>query len=353
MIKTREVFDWLRTTFANLPTIITDALTATKNALFGWGRDSISKLGEGVTSIKDWLKNHFGTIVKDAIENGLGYAAGALVGRMYETARNFIIKFAEGLRAASPNLLNDMRWVLDALIGGFNATMDGFKNHVYGVAQGVINRIKDGLASISLAGIMNGALNGLIDGFNRTMDGFKNHVYGVAQGIFNRLKEGFGSVDLVGAAWSSLNKIIDAVNNWSNNAQQHIWVKASEIGRRLMEGLRDGISDMFGAVISKMQEVTNLLPQWLRDRLGIHSPSTVFMEIGHNIMAGLAEGLVQSMALPEMAMASTAGSLTNNSVVNNNNNSGNRIYNFDIQGNQTTGNAVQDVRMLSMLYGGS
>jgi hypothetical protein len=262
----------------------------------------ITKLGEGFSAAQEWAKGEMNKVLSDISDNGAAYAAGAFAGRMYDSAKGVIGKFGEGLRAST--LGTDTQAALDSMIKTVNNWSGGANTHLYGVARDAMWKLVDGI----------------------------------------------GSVNLGDNIWRNLDGVIKAVNEWSNGARTHIYTKASEIGTHLMEGLRDGISNMFGAVISKMGEVTNLLPQWLKNQLGIHSPSTVFFEIGTNIMQGLAQGLNDAMGLPQMAMEATAGNLTNSAVVNNNQSS---VTNFNVNQQVTGGDGYDNIKMLSMLYTGA
>lgn len=67
-----------------------------------------------------------------------------------------------------------------------------------------------------------------------------------------------------------------------------------QTGKDIVSGLVKGIGDMFGKVKTKISELANLIPEWARDILGIHSPSRVFIEIGKYIVEGLAGGISDS-----------------------------------------------------------
>lgn len=348
--KTKVVFDWLKETFTNFP----DTIAGVKDKFSEWGTGAMGKLREGFLAAKDWVRNgldqvmdfvqqgrdqrlgpfaqslydmgnsaftklgqgfsaaggmvsgEFNRVMTDVQNQGAAFAGGAFAGRLYEAARSAMLRFSEGLRSAAPNLGSDMANVLTGMTNVFNGTMDGFRNHVWAVMVDVGNRIKGALGSVNLGGIMNGAIYGIIDEFNKIMDSFRNHVWSVMSGI----------------------------------------------GGRIGDGLAAGIRDSMGAVSSALNWITSVAPQWVRDALGIHSPSTVFADIGSNIMAGLAEGIAGATAMPEMALAGATGGMmaapTNNvsRTVNNN-------YSITNQGTTGSGDPIEQVRALRSAYGGT
>lgn len=67
--------------------------------------------------------------------------------------------------------------------------------------------------------------------------------------------------------------------------------KFIRIGSDIIDGLLAGLRQKWEDVKAWFAGLADAIPQWVRDKLGIHSPSTVFAEIGQNVMQGLARGL--------------------------------------------------------------
>lgn len=67
--------------------------------------------------------------------------------------------------------------------------------------------------------------------------------------------------------------------------------KMIQVGRDLISGLLSGLQEKWASVKAWFGNLASSIPQWVRDALGIQSPSTVFAEIGRNIMQGLQGGL--------------------------------------------------------------
>ena len=64
-----------------------------------------------------------------------------------------------------------------------------------------------------------------------------------------------------------------------------------EIGPDIIEGLQNGLSDGLDGIIKAAQELGSKIVEAVKALLGIHSPSTVFFEIGKNIIQGLCNGI--------------------------------------------------------------
>jgi TP901 family phage tail tape measure protein len=93
-----------------------------------------------------------------------------------------------------------------------------------------------------------------------------------------------------------------------------------QIGKNIIQGLVDGIGSMAGAVMDKVRELASLVPDGLKDFLGIHSPARLIRDqVGKMIPLGLAEGINRNLAVVKQAterMAETSvpdlrGSISN------------------------------------------
>lgn len=306
--KAKAVFDWLRGVFTDFP----GTIESVKNTFAAWGSGAMSKLREGLVNAQNSVRNGLDvvmdflqagrdqrlgpfqqslydggkTVISKLVEgmgalqgaaadklqevmtnvknHGVAYAAGSFAGGMYEGAKGALGRFGAGLAESAPSLKGDIQAALDGVKNVFNDTMSGLKEHVFSVGSGLMERIGDGMRVIDLRGTMSGALQGVIDAFNGTMDSFRNHVYGVMSGI----------------------------------------------GGRLMDGIKDGIRDGVQSVKDALGWLTDSMPQWVRDRLGIHSPSTVFMGFGENVMAGFTLGMKKLADRPQELFDGVANNLT-------------------------------------------
>lgn len=374
-------------------------LSQLAGSLYESGRTVISKIGEGFQVAKAFVGGQIDQVMTDIQNRGVAFAAGAFAGRLYEAARSAILNFGQGLMAGSPNLAGDLSRALDGMVNAFNGFMDPFKNHVFASASDLGKRITSGLAAINPTAAIQGVLGGLVSGFNQVMDPLKNHFFSAASDLANRISSGLGSVNMTGVIQGSLGGLVGAFNSFMDPLKNHVFSSASDlasriaaglasmnpgetmrnglygiidafnnvmdgfkahvygvmqyIGGRISDGLADGIRGTIQTVLDALNWITSYAPQWVKDALGIHSPSTVFAAIGQNIMAGLAQGIEQMTATPQLAMAgatsglvgAAAGATINNSRTTTTNNT------FNVSG----GNAVQDpfeaTRVLNALYG--
>lgn len=67
--------------------------------------------------------------------------------------------------------------------------------------------------------------------------------------------------------------------------------KFTGFGQMIIEGLIKGLNQGFDKLKSKWQEINSYMPDWMRKKMDIHSPSRVMAGLGHFIMQGLNVGL--------------------------------------------------------------
>lgn len=78
--------------------------------------------------------------------------------------------------------------------------------------------------------------------------------------------------------------------------------KFTEFGANVIQGLINGFTSMFPNVASAIGGIADSTVGWFKEKLGIHSPSRVFAELGGFTMAGLEQGLLGGQGGPLAAV---------------------------------------------------
>lgn len=79
-----------------------------------------------------------------------------------------------------------------------------------------------------------------------------------------------------------------------------------KLGKFIWDGLINGLKDAWSTVTNGIKSFTDGFVNGFKDALGIHSPSTVFAEIGGYIDQGLANGITAALPYVEQAMTNLA-----------------------------------------------
>lgn len=79
--------------------------------------------------------------------------------------------------------------------------------------------------------------------------------------------------------------------------------RMKEAGMAMLDGMIQGINARWEALKAKVQGMAGASVDWVKERLGIHSPSRVFAELGGFTMAGFEQGITASAGAPLEAIS--------------------------------------------------
>ena len=170
--------------------------------------------------------------------------------------------------------------VTGIISGNWAQVFEGLGNIVGGVFSFIVNFIGGALQIIGQV-IISGV--SMAAGF--FVAGFQNTV-GLLAGVWGNIVNGASNMisGLLGFFGGLPGKILGALGDFGG--------LLVSVGKDMIQGLINGISGMMGAI---GRAVLSIVPEAIRgpfeDLLGIHSPSTVFRDYGHNIGQGLVLGL--------------------------------------------------------------
>jgi len=83
-----------------------------------------------------------------------------------------------------------------------------------------------------------------------------------------------------------------------------------EFGRNMVQGLLNGFNEMWENFKESIREKVDWIPDWIKRRMGIASPSKVFHEIGMNLGQGLANGINDSFGMVQGAVKGVGDMVT-------------------------------------------
>ncbi len=123
--------------------------------------------------------------------------------------------------------------------------------------------------------------------------------------------------DILRGLWDGLKNLWRLeVQGWLNikqkvlNAIGFVGAFLFDVGKDIIRGLWNGMKNIWSALIGWLTDKINLLPGFLKDFLGISSPSKVFADIGRNMMLGLQVGMENGIRGVERLMGRLTGTLS-------------------------------------------
>lgn len=248
---------------------ITDSINAVADFLAGTdsyqlGQDLVDFAIRAVTSV-DWagLAQAIGRFFGEAFIEALDFMGG-LVSRI---ADYFEKKVAEG----------------------------PFDNVGLNIVYGIYYGIQDAITNVA-SWIVENVFNPFINGFKSAFGINSPSTVMAEQGgyIIAGLKKGI--TDAISSVTETAKKILSAIKSAFDN------FSLFDIGKNLIQGLIDGVNNMIETAKSAVANVGNAVIDKVKNVLGIHSPSTVFAEIGGYIDQGLANGIAAAVTYVTAAM---------------------------------------------------
>lgn len=257
---------------------ITDSINAVSDFLAGTdsyqlGQDLVDFAIRAVTSV-DWagLAQAIGRFFGEAFIEALDFMGG-LVSRI---ADYFEKKVAEG----------------------------PFNNVGLNIVYGIYYGIQDAITNVA-SWIVENVFNPFINGFKSAFGINSPSTVMAEQGgyIIAGLKKGI--TDAISSVAETAKKILSAIKSAFDN------FSLFDIGKNLIQGLIDGVNNMIETAKNAVANVGNAVIDKVKNVLGIHSPSTVFAEIGGYIDQGLANGITAAQGYVDKAMQGLINGVTN------------------------------------------
>lgn len=275
--KTAEVFNWVKQLFTDFP----GAIEVLKQKFFEWSAGAMTKLKEGFEFTKGVARAGL-DVAMNWIAQGRDAALPPFQQAMFNGGRTALTKLGEGFTIAK-----------EAAKAELGRVMTDVQNHGAGFAAG------------AFAGRMYESARAAILQFGK---GFTESAPHLKQDITNALNlagAAFAEMNLGGKAHEAWNQIAESFNAFmgQDGFLGHVASVMGDIGRNVIESLSNAIINSMEGLRDALNTISNLMPQWVKEKLGIASPSKVFAELGQNVMAGMAQG-IQSMALAPMAALS-------------------------------------------------
>ncbi|MDP1419228.1 hypothetical protein Q8G35_12485 [Peribacillus simplex] len=101
-------------------------------------------------------------------------------------------------------------------------------------------------------------------------------------------------------AWDAIKGIAEDI--WNNIEAFFEGIDLAGIGSDIIQGLIDGLGSMAGAISDKVASLAELVPDGLKDFLGIHSPSRVVKALMKWVPIGAAEGIESGLGVVEKSV---------------------------------------------------
>ena len=205
-------------------------------------------------------------------------ALGTLLPQLLNMGGQLLEQLANGIETGLPNLVARLPVVIDNILTYLTDNMPAILEKGVEILNSIVNGIVDSIPKLvaALPEIMISISNFVTENLPQIVaagyDILVNLIMGIVSGI----------PDLVAA----VPKLIEAiVTGFVNNLKTIV-----NVGKEIVKGIWQGITEMASWLTDQVTGFFSGIVDGVKDFLGIHSPSTVFADMGRNMALGLGEG---------------------------------------------------------------
>lgn len=198
---------------------------------------------------------------------------------------------AEVISSAMTIIQGIIQVVTGIITGNWDQVWTGLGNILSGVWDLIVSVVS---GSVKLVGsLIDAALSFIGALWDGAWTGISSFLADTWNNITKGVEKGIGAVlDFFSGLWGKITK-----------AMGDLSAKMLDVGKDLMAGLAKGISGAVEAVRKAISDAIGGAIDFAKDLLGIHSPSRVFMEIGDFTAQGMAVGLTKGAKHVQKAAA--------------------------------------------------
>lgn len=206
---------------------------------------------------------------------------------IFQTAMDVIGPLVDGVFNQIQNVittvLNVVQGIISTVLAAINGDWEGVWNGILSIIgsvwDGIVNTVTNLISTV--ASVIANVISGIKDNWSNAWNAIKDFLGNAWEGIKNGVSNG-----------------IDAVLNFMSNLPGNILSALGNLGslllgagKDLINGLKNGITGAIQGVVDAVKGGVSRVVNAAKGLLGIHSPSTVFAEIGMFTMEGMQIGI--------------------------------------------------------------
>lgn len=262
----------------------------------------LPKIVEVVVAMVQTLIDNIPLLIDAALQLIMGLAEGiiAAIPVLIEALPTLITSLIDGLLSAIPQIIQAGIDLLTALVGALPEIITAIVAAIPEIINGIVTALMENLPIIIQAGIdllvaliqalpqiittIVAAIPQIIGGICDALIGNIDQIIMAGVQLFVALIQNLPTiiVEIVKAVPQIIEGIVSAFGSLA--------YKIVEIGGNLVSGIWEGISNAASWLWDKVTGFFSGIVDGVKNFLGIHSPSTVFADIGGNMAAGVGEG---------------------------------------------------------------
>lgn len=198
-----------------------------------------------------------------------------------------IISFAKVIKEGAPVLFEAGRTLLLGFIGSVTETIPQIVDMILTGLDTLLLKLAEKLPSIVQSGY--DILLAFLNGMSNNIGEIVTVVSALIANFMNALSEEIPQITQSG--WNLIISWIDGMKQGVEDNLPTLMTSVQELGLAIIKGIIQGLLDGRQNAINAIKDIGNTLIESFKERLGIHSPSDVFIELARNIIQGLIDGI--------------------------------------------------------------
>lgn len=248
------------------------------------GPQVITNLCNGITSALPNLIAQGATLL-----NNLMLAITANLPAIVSGGISIVSSLVSGIAAQLPTLIpTAVELVLTlatSILGNVGQLVDAGLNLLSGLVEGILDAIPKLIAAAPT--IIGNLVNAIVSNLPKIVSTGIKLIGELASGLIQAIP------NLVGRIPEIISSIIDAFTS----------VDWGQVGMDIISGIASGISGAVGTLVDAAASAAENALNWVKDKLGIHSPSTVFRDqVGKMMALGMGIGFEKNIPVKSMTV---------------------------------------------------
>ena len=186
--------------------------------------------------------------------------------------------FVDAIAANGPTLLSSgqqlLQMVSTGIVEGFPVILENGTTLLTNLIDGIMSALPDLIARLPEI------ITGITNFISENLPNIVNSGIQILQSLIT------GIINAIPSLVSALPQIINAIVNGIKSLMGSI----VNVGKNIVEGIWKGIQNMATWIKNKVKNFFSGIVDSVKGLLGIHSPSTVFADMGRNMALGMGEG---------------------------------------------------------------
>lgn len=279
---------------ANVATAFNNMLNGAEGADQQFSAAVEELVNVAVSKLPEFL--NFGVQIVTSLLSGIVQSIPSLVSAIPQ----IISEIGAALAELLPQILDMGVQLLDRFTTGIETGLPDMVSRIPEIITQFLNYITEQLPTILEKGveILNNLVNGIINSIPEMVAALPQIIASFTQFVANNLPKIVESgisilVNLITGIISAIPQLVSALPQIISaivTGIGELMGSVIDIGKAIVEGIWEGITGAADWLVGKITGFFNDIVSGVKDFLGIHSPSTVFADMGKNMALGLGEG---------------------------------------------------------------